>query len=352
MSLFSRVATLVLEVEDYELEPLVQRVSSAFERRTTVVRLHGAAETGVGEDVTWDGDEQLAFQQRGHELPLRGRRSLEEFAELVGRLDLFPGGEPEAPAWRLYRRWAFESAALDLALRQAGRSLAEVLGCETRPVRFVVSLRLGDPPSIEPVRRLLELYPGTRFKLDPETSWNGGLIEGLRATGAVDTLDFKSAYPGAWGQQAPDPDFYRRLAGAFPSAWLEDPNVRDPPILEVLEPHWERVTWDAVIHSVASVDALPFVPRMLNCKPSRFGSLEALFDFYDACAERGIGLYGGGQFELGPGRGQIQLLASLFHPDSPNDVAPGGYNVSSPGPSLETSPLQPGPLGPGFGPLR
>ena len=38
-------------------------------------------------------------------------------------------------------------------------------------------------------------------------------------------------------------------------------------------------------------------------------------------------MYGGGQFELGPGRGQIQLLASIFHPDTPNDVAPGGYNV-------------------------
>ena len=30
--------------------------------------------------------------------------------------------------------------------------------------------------------------------------------------------------------------------------------------------------------------------------------------------ERGIALYGGGQFELGPGRGHIQYLASLFHP--------------------------------------
>ena len=47
---------------------------------------------------------------------------------------------------------------------------------------------------------------------------------------------------------------------------------------------------------------------------------------YDYCAERGIGMYSGGQFEIGPGRGQIQYLASLFHPDTPNDVAPGGYN--------------------------
>ena len=53
-------------------------------------------------------------------------------------------------------------------------------------------------------------------------------------------------------------------------------------------------------------------------------------------------MYGGGQFELGPGRGQIQYLASLFHPDGPNDVAPKGYNAPEPASGLETSPLPPG----------
>ncbi len=33
-------------------------------------------------------------------------------------------------------------------------------------------------------------------------------------------------------------------------------------------------------------------------------------------------MYGGGMGELGVGRGQIELLAALFHPDAPNDVAP------------------------------
>ena len=61
---------------------------------------------------------------------------------------------------------------------------------------------------------------------------------------------------------------------------------------------------------------------MVNIKPSRLGGLRNLLDAYDYCAERGIGNYGGGQFELGVGRGQIQYLASLFHADAPNDVAP------------------------------
>ncbi len=61
-------------------------------------------------------------------------------------------------------------------------------------------------------------------------------------------------------------------------------------------------------------------------KPSRFGSIKELFNTYDYCQQHNIGMYGGGQFELGVGRQQIQYLASLFHPDTPNDVAPGGYN--------------------------
>ena len=107
------------------------------------------------------------------------------------------------------------------------------------------------------------------------------------------------------------------------------------------------MTWDAVIHSVEDVEALPFPPRALNCKPSRFGSIRELFRFYDHCAERGISLYGGGQFELGPGRGQIQYLASLLHPETPNDVAPGGYNSPEPAAGAAAE-----PAGPGAGPDR
>ena len=79
--------------------------------------------------------------------------------------------------------------------------------------------------------------------------------------------------------------------------------------------------------------------RRYGRKPSgEFGSVEKLFAAYDYCESSGIGAYGGGQFELGVGRDQIQLLASLFHPGTPNDVAPGGFNVD-PQPGLPSSPL-------------
>ena len=106
----------------------------------------------------------------------------------------------------------------------------------------------------------------------------------------------------------------------------------------MLEPHRDRVTWDAIIHAVEDIESLPWAPRTVNVKPSRFGSVERLFAAYDYCEEHGIGAYGGGQWELGPGRGQIQLLAALNHPDTPNDVAPRGFNLD-PQPGLPESPL-------------
>ena len=72
---------------------------------------------------------------------------------------------------------------------------------------------------------------------------------------------------------------------------------------------------------------------MVNLKPSRLGGIKPLFDAYDYTAERGIGAYGGGQFELGVGRGHIQYLASIFHPDTPNDTSPAGFHAMDPPPA-------------------
>jgi L-alanine-DL-glutamate epimerase-like enolase superfamily enzyme len=340
------LAALPLEVESYGLDRLERAVSSDFTRVTTVVRLRGRGEEGIGEDVTYDPEDQDAQQRAGPYLPLSGRHTLEGFSTLLDELDLFPA-PPDRDVYRLYRRWAYESAALDLALRQAGLSLAEALGRTPRPVSFVVSLRLGEPPSADPVLRRLELYPNLRFKLDPTSSWTDELVDELRATGAIDSFDFKGRYTGTIVDQPPDPELYERVVRAFPDAWLEDPALTEE-TERVLAPHVDRVTWDEPIHSVADIEALPFPPRMVNVKPSRFGALRALLETYAFCEERGIGIYGGGQFELGPGRGQIQYLASLFHPDTPNDVAPTGFHASEPGPGLQTSPLAPAIAPAGF----
>jgi L-alanine-DL-glutamate epimerase-like enolase superfamily enzyme len=346
VALFDQLADLPIEVESYELEGLERDVSSDFTRLSTVIHLRGKGETGVGEDVVYDALDHIALQESGPTHDLTGPTTIKEFCDLIHALDLFPA-PPIREVSPLYRRWAFESAALDLALRQAGTSLHEHLGITPKPVTFVVSLRLGDPPTIEPLRQRLDIYPTLRFKLDPVSAWSEELIADLQATGAVDSLDLKGLYKGSVVDQGADPVLYERVANAFPDAWIEDPALT-PETDAVLKGARDRITWDANIHGIADIEGLPFPPRMVNVKPSRVGGLKELLDTYDYCNARGIGMYGGGQFELGPGRGHIQYLASLFHPDTPNDVAPGGYNDPEPVAGLPTSPLPPAPSAVGF----
>jgi L-alanine-DL-glutamate epimerase-like enolase superfamily enzyme len=348
MSTYERVAGLSLTIDDYALEGLSKTVSSGFERLTTVIRLRGGGEEGVGEDVTYESALQLAQQEHGPVLPLAGGWTFDSFSEHLAETDLFPAGAPDREVYRNYRRWAFESAALDLALRQAGSSLAEAVGRELGPVTFVVSSRMGDPPTLRPVASRLARYPELRFKLDATPDWDDELIEALIESGAVDSIDFKGTYKGTAVDTDTDPDFYRRIAQAFPDAWLEDPDLETEEARAALEPFNDRITWDAPIHSTDDILAMPVLPRTVNLKPSRFGSVRALFEGYDFCEERGMGAYGGGQYELGPGRGQIQYLAALFHPDAPNDIAPAGYDDLEPEPGLPASPLTPDPEPTGF----
>ncbi len=135
-------------------------------------------------------DEDGAFLALAPSLPLAGSWTLASFSDHVASLDLWP----EPPEWDMARRlrqWAFESAALDLALAQTGRSLAEALGRESKPVRFVNSLGLGDPPSFATIGRRLGATQ-TCFKLDAQPSWPSSLIaEVWRQTLNVDVVDLR-----------------------------------------------------------------------------------------------------------------------------------------------------------------
>ena len=194
---------------------------------------------------------------------------------------------------------------------------------------------------------LLGASPGLRFKLDPTAGWDDDLVEELARLGCVDVVDMKGCYRNANVAMDPEAGLYRRVIEGLADAWIEDPALDDS-TAGLLERHRDRITWDEPIHAVGDIEALPWRPRMLNLKPARFGSVRALFDIYDYCAAHGIGAYGGGMFEQGPGRGQLQYLASLFHPDAPNDVAPTGYNLQSPSRDLPRSPLAPEPHATGF----
>ena len=348
MASFDAIADLPLEIESCEFEGL-SIDWGPMERLTTIVKLRGGGHEGIGEDVVYDAIDHIGQQDHGPPEGLSGKFAFAQFSERLDEIDLFPAGPPvREDVSRDYRRWAFESAALDLALRQAGTSLAAALGREPRPVNFVNSMRLapfeeGARSSVEPLLARLAAYPTLRFKLDPANDWDDELIAALAETGSVDSLDLKGFYKGTPVDVETDPELYAKLIEAFPDAWLEDPDVTAE-TKPLLDPVHERVTWDAPIHSIADIEAVPWSPpKTVNVKPSRFGPIRNLFAAYDYCEERGIGAYGGGQSELGQGRGQIQYLASIFHHDTPNDVAPSGYNEPEKAtkPGLPTSPLGP-----------
>jgi hypothetical protein len=160
-------------------------------------------------------------------------------------------------------------------------------------------------------------------------------------------VDFKGRYGLEVEDEAALVAMYERVIEAFPDALLEDGHEL-PACLSLLERQAGRISYDAPIHSKDDLDTLPVAPTALNIKPCRVGDLESLLDLYEETEARGLITYGGGMGELAVGRDQIQLLASLFHPDGPNDTAPSGYNAETPAPDLPSSPLDPKPAPVGF----
>jgi hypothetical protein len=327
MSLWDRLAELEVKVDEYALQRRESSTPAGWTRVTTTVVLHGDGGAGEGEDVTY---EAAMHDDVPDDLMLAGTWSLEDFSHRLDDFEQLSEG---------FRRWAFESAALDLGLRQSELGLGAALGRDERPVRFVVSTRAAP-------EKWLDVAPGLEFKLDAETDWDRALLRGLRELDRVRVVDLKAYYRGTSVDLAPDPELYRAVVEELPDVIVEDAWLEDG-LREALAGAEDRLSFDAPVHSLSDLDGLPLEPRWLNIKPSRFGTVRELLETIEACEERGIRMYGGGQYELGPGRPQIQRLASVFYPDGPNDVAPSAYNEGEPRGGLPQSPLLP-PEGPGL----
>jgi L-alanine-DL-glutamate epimerase-like enolase superfamily enzyme len=340
------VRDLPLTVESVAYERQNETFSYGFDRVTTLVRLGGGGHEGLGEDVSPYEEEGYTLHVLAPELGLAGAWTLESFCDHLAATDQWPVA-PEWDVMKRWRNWAFESAALDLALAQAGLPLHEAVGRTPSPLRFVNSLGLGEPPTFEPIARRLDVHPGLRFKLDVTPEWSPELMARVADTGAVEIVDFKGHYPRDLGELVTLLAMYERAIELFPDALLEDAHDL-PEVAALLADAGHRISYDAPIHTAADLDTVPLTPRAVNIKPCRVGDLRSLFEVYDTVAARGMIVYGGGMGEVGVGRDQIQLLASLFHPDGPNDTAPSGYNADTPAASLPSSPLDPAPAPVGF----
>ena len=346
-SLWPRLAELPLVVESCEYDRLHAVLAHEFQRVTTHVRLVGAGADGLGEDVSVHVEDGTSLHETQPALPLAGEWTLAGFCDHLATLDPWPK-PPEWEAARRYRNWAFESAALDLALRQAGRALHDVLGLEPRPVRFVNSLGLGDgaldrarAPAARPLAgRALQARRG------------GDLVAGARRRGRGDRRGRHDRLQGPVRLRGRR---IRRRWARCTTACSRRSRTRTWRIRTTCPRSRggsaitsTRVSYDAPIHSAEDIGATPLPARVVNVKPSRIGSLRALFEVYARCARERRPMYGGGMGELGVGRGQIELLAALFHADAPNDVAPSAYNEDDPAGGLPASPLAPRPDAIGF----
>ena len=337
---------LPLTVDSVVYDRQAATFAYGFERVTTLVRLVGGGAEGHGEDVSPHETEDYSLHVLDPDFGLVGEWTLESFCDHLAATDQWPV-TVEWDVAKRWRNWAFESAALDLALAQAGAPLHSVLGREPAPLRFVNSLGLGDPPTFDPIARRLEVHPGLRFKVDVTHAWSPELMAEVAATGAVEIVDFKGHYGLDTGDDGALLAMYERAIELFPDALLEDAHDL-PEVAALLAEAGDRISYDAPIHAAADLDTVPLRPRAVNIKPCRVGDLRSLLEVYSLVAERGMIVYGGGMGELGVGRDQIQLLASLFHPDGPNDTAPSGYNADSPSASLPASPLPAAPAPVGF----
>jgi len=342
---YDQIADIPVEITGLDLTRHEMDTSAGSTRVTTVVELEGDGAVGRGEDVAYDTEDhdrlQAAHADGTLEWDLAGEYTVDEFSSALDEIDLFPS-PPERETSRHYRRWAVESAALDLALKQADTDFAAALGRAYDPVRFVVSTRLDTDgePSADRVHGWLDVDPALEFKLDPTGDWSPALLDELAATDRVRVLDLKSYYEGTEVDTDVDPERYRAVIEAFPEAVIEDAKVtaETRPVLAGAE---DRLSWDYPITDVASVESLPIEPDWINVKPSRFGTLESLLDTIAYCLDRDISLYGGGQYELNVGREHLHAVASTFYPDGPNDIAPSAYHAPEPHEDVPGSPLEP-----------
>ena len=149
----------------------------------------------------------------------------------------------------------------------------------------------------------------------------------LAELGVVDTADFKGVYRGDFGQP-PNPDALptdrrsvpERMARGSWSRRATDEVLRPhrrPRHLGRADPLGRRRAGAAVSAALPEREAVALRHGAVACSTSTSGASRTTSS-----------LYGGGQFELGIGRVQIQELASLFHPDMPNDVAPAAFNAA------------------------
>ncbi|MEO8212793.1 MAG: hypothetical protein ABI560_06360 [Myxococcales bacterium] len=319
-------------------------------RPTSVVRVSGQGQHGLGENVAFTAEEHHAFASRCRGLsaiidvkrrrpPATVQETMREaLAAWAATGEPVPQGEVRAverPSARalLHERAALEAAVIDLALRQAGSSLALLTGVAEVPLRSVISFAAcADPVAVIRLHRAAG-YQG-EFKIDVDPSWDQATREALARQGGVAILDFKQRGTSADAAA---------LSGLFAATIFEDP----PPGTV-----HERVSRDIPLGNAGAVATAVAAGEAVNLKAPRMGGPLELLRGLDVAVSARAAAYFGGMFEVNVGRAQARQLAALFCGDAPNDLALNLAHSTDQGLPAGSSPVMVRLDNPGFGTQR
>ena len=178
MSLWDSVAGLQVKVDGYTLERRESSTPSGWTRVTTTVVARGRRRDRRGGGRHLRG--RAARRRARAELMLAGTWSLEDFSHRLDEFEELAEG---------FRRWAFESAVLDLALRQNELGLGEALGRQERagPLRRLDTRRS---------RALARGRARARVQARRREGLGSRLLRGLRELDRVRVVDLKAYYRG------------------------------------------------------------------------------------------------------------------------------------------------------------
>lgn len=212
-----------------------------------------------------------------------------------------------APAARGYERAAIEAALIDLALRQAGTTLAALTGAAQASLRVVLSFAARPDPAAY-VRSLRAGGHTEDLKIDVDPTWNQAAREELARQPGIAILDFKGRG---------DAGLVTALSALFPETTFEDPPAGTT---------HGRIARDGSLDDAGAVETALGRGESVNLKAPRMGGpLEVLRGLELAAHTGRPGVaYLGGMFEVDVGRTQARLLAALFCADATNDLAPLG----------------------------
>jgi L-alanine-DL-glutamate epimerase-like enolase superfamily enzyme len=268
-------------------------------RPSSIVQVYGRGAVGSGEHVAFSDAEQRAFGA-----------SIATWFQGDGARTQRCVGDAIGTELTRYGRAALEAALIDLALRQAGLSLADLTGVREAPLRFVVSLA-ADPRPLTAIARVRATGFSGDLKIDVDPSWDDATLAALAADSSIVIFDFKGKAELALG---------KRLAALSHHALFEDP----PSGLEAFRES-RLISRDASVPDAFEVLSARARGEAVNLKAPRMGGpLEVLRALENATAPPGDRAlaYLGGMFEVGVGRQQARQLAALYCPNGPNDLAP------------------------------